>query len=78
MESKVNTERFVRGARRRRMQLGACPRCGGDVRRVRDIYGTYLQCLQCSRELHPDAMTAVPAMVAAAAPLSQKDELLVA
>lgn len=78
MGRKVNTERFVRGARRRHMQLGACPFCGGDVRQVRDIYGTYRQCLQCSREIHPDAVPAIPAMIANTTSLPQTDELLVA
>ena len=30
-----------------KMQLGACPRCGGDLRREEDLYGQYLQCFQC-------------------------------
>ena len=25
----------------------ACERCHGDVQRARDMYGEYLQCLQC-------------------------------
>ena len=54
MESTLNRTRYVRGARRRRVDLGSCPHCGGDVRQVRDIYGDYRQCLQCSREIHGD------------------------
>ena len=42
--------------RTRRLHLGACPRCGGDVRLGRDIYGAYYQCLQCSREISPAAL----------------------
>ena len=38
--------------------LRRCPHCGGDVRLVRDIYGSYRQCLQCSREIAPEALTA--------------------
>ncbi len=53
MESKVSIERFSQGARRRRAELRACPHCGGNVRKIRDIYGAYLQCLQCSREIQP-------------------------
>ena len=78
MESKVITERFVRGARRRRMQLGGCPHCGGDVRRVRDIYGAYFQCLQCSREIHPDVLTTVRATPAGAAAAPPVEELMIA
>ena len=25
----------------------ACPRCKGDMRRDRDVYGEFMQCLQC-------------------------------
>ena len=46
------------GRRGRRLHLGACPRCGGDVRLGRDIYGAYYQCLQCGREISPAALTA--------------------
>lgn len=58
MESKVSIERFSQGARRPRVALQACPHCGGNVRKIRDIYGPYLQCLQCSREIQPGALTA--------------------
>ena len=56
MESRVSIERFSQGARRRRAELRACPHCGGNVRKIRDIYGAYLQCLQCSREIQPAAL----------------------
>ncbi len=29
------------------LYLKACPRCRGDVKYERDIYGRYLECLQC-------------------------------
>ena len=29
--------------------LKGCPRCGGDLYRHGDIYGTYVSCLQCTR-----------------------------
>lgn len=29
------------------VDLKACPRCGGDVHRLRDTYGQYTECLQC-------------------------------
>ena len=76
MENKVNIERFVRGARRRRVAMRACPHCGGDVRLHRDIYGAYLQCLQCSRELQPDALTLPACRTPAAAPLDPQVEAL--
>lgn len=56
MESRVSIERFSRGARRPRVALQACPHCGGNVRKIRDIYGAYHQCLQCSREIQPAAL----------------------
>ena len=29
------------------IQLKACPRCSGDIKLNRDIYGNYAECLQC-------------------------------
>lgn len=29
------------------LYLKACPRCRGDVKYERDVYGRYLECLQC-------------------------------
>jgi hypothetical protein len=29
--------------------LKGCPRCGGDMYLARDIFGWYMQCLQCSQ-----------------------------
>ena len=29
----------------------ACPKCHGDLHRDRDVYGTYVTCLQCSHYL---------------------------
>ena len=78
MERTLNVARSVRGVRRRRMDLGSCPHCGGDVRQVRDIYGDYRQCLQCSREIpaEPAPMTRpVPSNLPAA---PESGELLVA
>jgi predicted anti-sigma-YlaC factor YlaD len=31
--------------------LKGCPRCGGDLYEGIDIYGRYIACLQCSREI---------------------------
>lgn len=77
MERKINRERPVLGARRRKMHLGACSHCGGDVCRVKDIYGAYLRCIQCSREIAPDHLNAVSS-VADTAPTPHPQELLVA
>ena len=78
MVSTLNRNRSARGVSRRRMDLGSCPHCGGDVRNVRDIYGDYRQCLQCSREV-----PAQPAPVVQEAPMAKPvapdaDELLIA
>ncbi len=59
MENQINIERLARGGRRRRVQLRGCPHCGGDVRLVRDVYGPYHQCLQCSREINPAALVPI-------------------
>ncbi len=29
------------------LYLKACPRCHGDIKVNKDIYGTYKECLQC-------------------------------
>jgi len=29
------------------LRLKACPRCKGDLHTDRDIYGKYMECLQC-------------------------------
>ncbi|MDE2785652.1 MAG: hypothetical protein OXL37_03230 [Chloroflexota bacterium] len=78
MESTLNRTRSVRGARRRRVDLGSCPHCGGDVRQVRDIYGDYRQCLQCSREIPSDPAPMVRSAPAAMPATPESDELLVA
>ena len=79
MESRVSIERFSQGARRRRAELRACPHCGGNVRKIRDIYGAYLQCLQCSREVEPAALMATPHEAVATRPAERvSEELMVA
>ena len=78
MEKKVNSERSVFGARRRQMHMGACPHCSGDVRRVKDIYGAYLQCIQCSREIAADRLAAAISVGAGTTPAPHSEELLVA
>lgn len=78
MESTLNRTRSVRGARLRRMDLGSCPHCGGDVRQVRDIYGDYRQCLQCSREIHGDPAPMVQTVPNAGPIIEESEELLAA
>lgn len=29
------------------MWFKACSKCGGDLRASRDVYGAYIQCVQC-------------------------------
>ena len=31
----------------RKLYFKACPKCRGDLQRVRDVYGEYLECIQC-------------------------------
>lgn len=78
MESTLTRARYVRGARRRRVDLGSCPHCGGDVRRVRDIYGDYRQCLQCSREIPADPAPMIESAPAARHVTPKSHESLVA
>lgn len=78
MESTLNRERSVRGVRRRRMDLGSCPHCGGDVRHVRDTYGDYRQCLQCSREIPADPAPMMRPVPAGQPATPESDELLAA
>ena len=78
MESTLNRTRYVRGTSRRRVDLGSCPHCGGDVRQVHDIYGDYRQCLQCSREIPADPAPMVQSAPAAMHATPESDELLVA
>ena len=49
---------------RKSLKLKACPRCGGDVCRVRDTFGVYHQCAQCGREIRRIASNPVPAAAA--------------
>lgn len=57
MESLVSSRPLGEVARRR-AGLRSCPHCGGNVRLIRDVYGAYHQCLQCSREIDPAALVA--------------------
>lgn len=57
MESLVSSRLSGEGVRRR-IGLQSCPHCGGNVRLIRDTYGAYHQCIQCSRELEEAEMVA--------------------
>lgn len=46
---------------RKSLKLKACPRCGGDICRMRDTFGVYHQCAQCGREIRQVAAGPVPA-----------------
>lgn len=48
------------------LYLKACPRCRGDVKYERDMYGKYLECLQCGFLL--SAKNEAPAAAATAEP----------
>ena len=79
MESNVDIEQVSRRAFRRKVGLPMCPHCGGNVRKIRDIYGRYLQCLQCSREIEPPAFAAAHPAVVEIRPLErQVEERLIA
>jgi hypothetical protein len=42
----------------------ACPRCqAGDLNLAEDIYGKYLQCIQCGHVLYPGAEATEPRAV---------------
>ena len=60
MERIVNSQVSSESAGRRGA-LRFCPHCGGNVRLIRDIYGAYHQCIQCSREVMPTEVHAHPA-----------------
>ena len=48
-------------ATRKSLKLKTCPRCGGDVCRMRDTFGFYHQCAQCGREIRQLANHGMPA-----------------
>ena len=71
MESNVDIEQVSRRAFRSAVGLPVCPHCGGNVRKIRDIYGAYLQCLQCSREIQPAATAPTHSIEADVVPLER-------
>jgi len=69
---------------RKSLMRKACPRCGGDVCRMRDTFGVYHQCAQCGREFRrqpavsiPTATT-TPASINAPASATEHKEVMVA
>lgn len=69
---------------RKPLRLKACPRCGGDICRVRDTFGVYHQCAQCGREIRAEAVPSQPsatisaaAMTAPSNPAPHRETLLV-
>ena len=51
---------------RKSLKLKACPRCGGDICRMRDTFGVYHQCAQCGREIRQLTASPAPAATIAA------------
>lgn len=41
-----------------KLKFNACPKCGGDLQLRRDIYGMFVNCLQCGLQRDLDAPTA--------------------
>ena len=67
---------------RKSLKLKACPKCGGDVCRVRDTFGVYHQCAQCGREIRrvvgqPAATASVAAMNLPTNPTEHREPLMV-
>ena len=40
-----------------KLKFNACPKCGGDLHLRRDIYGMFVNCLQCGLQRDLDAPT---------------------
>lgn len=55
---------------RKSLKLKACPRCGGDICRMRDTFGVYHQCAQCGREIRGVTDNPTTAAAAGAATMS--------
>jgi hypothetical protein len=55
---------------RKPLKLKACPRCGGDVCRMRDTFGFYHQCAQCGREIRGVIGPAAPTQSVASATIN--------
>lgn len=55
---------------RKSLMRKACPRCGGDICRMRDTFGVYHQCAQCGREFRGQPAVSIPTSTAAPASIS--------
>ncbi len=51
---------------RKSLMRKACPRCGGDICRMRDTFGFYHRCAQCGREFRLEPAVAMPTAATAA------------
>ena len=69
---------------RKSLMRKACPRCGGDICRMRDTFGVYHQCAQCGREFRRQptvsmpTSTATPSGINAPASSTEHNEIMVA
>ncbi len=66
---------------RNSLKLKACPRCGGDVCRMRDTFGVYHQCAQCGREIRrvassPVTATTIATMEAPSNPPHHREKMM--
>ena len=55
---------------RKSLMRKACPRCGGDVCRMRDTFGVYHQCAQCGREFRRQPAVSIPTDAVASVSIS--------
>lgn len=55
---------------RKSLMRKACPRCGGDVCRMRDTFGVYHQCAQCGREFRRQPAVSIPAATVTSASIN--------
>ncbi len=64
---------------RKSLMRKACPRCGGDVCRMRDTFGVYHQCAQCGREFRRQPGINIPptTISASATHTEHKEPLMV-
>ena len=65
---------------RKTLKLKACPKCGGDICRMRDTFGVYHQCAQCGREIRrvaPSPATAMATMTVPSNPIHDREKLVV-
>ena len=56
------------------LKLRGCPKCQGALHLASDMYGRYVNCLQCGFTRDLPETTAQPRTVAAAAPEYRKPE----